>query len=124
MGKNEFLNFYSTFLKNMILSGLNHMVHTLRLPSAAAAHVLHCFKIDADMIYIDADHDYESVLRDVRLYYSLLKKNGIIFGDDYTPSWSAVMYAVDDFMKEMQLKVTINDGRWYTQKTEGDSKFL
>lgn len=71
----------------MHIEGLEEIVHTLRLPSTGAAHVLHCYKIDADIIYIDADHDYEDILRDLRLYYELLKTGGIIFGDDYVDGW-------------------------------------
>ena len=36
-----------------------------------------------DYIYIDAEHTYEAVKKDLRAWYPKLKKNGTLFGDDY-----------------------------------------
>lgn len=36
-----------------------------------------------DWIYIDADHAYRAVLRDLRLYHSKVKKDGLVFGHDF-----------------------------------------
>lgn len=36
-----------------------------------------------DMIYIDAEHTYESVIRDLELSYKKIKNNGFIMGHDY-----------------------------------------
>ena len=50
-----------------------------------------------DFIYIDADHKYESVIKDVELYLPKLKKGGIIGGHDYCPYiWPDVVRAVDE----------------------------
>ena len=37
-----------------------------------------------DFIYIDGNHSYEAVKKDLELWYPKLKKGGIIAGDDYT----------------------------------------
>ena len=60
------------------------------------------FKDNAyDFIYIDADHKYESVIKDVELYLPKLKKGGIIGGHDYCPySWPDVIKAVDESIGE------------------------
>ena len=45
-----------------------------------------------DFIYIDPDHKYESVVKDVELYLPKLKKGGIIGGHDYCLIfWSGVI---------------------------------
>ena len=36
-----------------------------------------------DYVYIDAEHTYEAVTNDLKVWYPKLKKNGILFGDDY-----------------------------------------
>tara|TARA_Y100001970_G_scaffold285539_1_gene405600 strand:- start:8662 stop:9345 length:684 start_codon:yes stop_codon:yes gene_type:complete len=36
-----------------------------------------------DYVYIDAEHTYEAVINDLKFWYPKLKKNGILFGDDY-----------------------------------------
>lgn len=37
----------------------------------------------ADFIYIDADHSYEAVKEDIESWLPILKKGGVIAGDDY-----------------------------------------
>jgi predicted O-methyltransferase YrrM len=49
-----------------------------------------------DFIYIDAEHTYESVKRDLELYLPKLKKGGIIGGHDYHEVWPGVCKAVDE----------------------------
>ena len=36
-----------------------------------------------DYIYIDAEHTYNAVTKDLEVWYPKLKKNGTLFGDDY-----------------------------------------
>ena len=36
-----------------------------------------------DIIYIDGNHEYEYVLRDLDLYYPLVKNGGVLCGDDF-----------------------------------------
>lgn len=55
-------------------------------------HILDLSSLDAasnykdnffDYVYIDAEHTYEAVSKDLNFWYPKLKKNGILFGDDY-----------------------------------------
>lgn len=51
-----------------------------------------------DFIYVDGGHDYESVHRDLTLYYPKLKRGGIISGHDYIDKYGdGVIKAVDEF---------------------------
>lgn len=38
-----------------------------------------------DFIYIDADHSYEGVIRDLEAWWPKIKKGGLFCGDDYIP---------------------------------------
>ena len=38
-----------------------------------------------DFIYIDADHSYEGVVRDIQAWWPKVKKGGLFCGDDYIP---------------------------------------
>ena len=49
-----------------------------------------------DLIYIDAQHDYESVTQDIGLWLTKLKKNGIMSGHDYNFYHKDVVRAVDE----------------------------
>lgn len=54
-----------------------------------------------DFVYIDGNHDYDYVKRDIDHYYPLVKKGGVIGGHDYLPrKVLEVCEAVNDFMSE------------------------
>ena len=53
-----------------------------------------------DFIYIDGDHSYEAVKRDIELYLPKLKKGGLIAGHDYDEKafGDTTVKAVDDVL--------------------------
>lgn len=57
-----------------------------------------------DMVYIDADHSYNSVLNDLKLSYKKVKTNGYICGHDYVPNTDAEK-AVNKFCEEYNLTI-------------------
>jgi len=65
-----------------------------------------------DFIFIDAAHDYNNVLNDLKCWFPKLKKNGIIGGHDYYFD-NEVALAVNDFFKEQ--KIEINGPCWYVK---------
>jgi hypothetical protein len=69
--------------------------------------------IPFDMIYIDAHHDYESVLHDITVSYKSWP-DATIVGDDYT--WLGVKQAVHEFANENNLEVIIIGNCWYYKK--------
>lgn len=59
-----------------------------------------------DIIYIDGDHSYEGVKKDLKISYKKIKKDGLICGHDYTDvMFRSVVMAVDEFCEEMNLKI-------------------
>jgi hypothetical protein len=55
-----------------------------------------------DWVYIDGDHTYEFVKRDLELFFGKLKPGGHLIGDDYHDGgwWAGgVKKAVDEFMR-------------------------
>jgi len=70
-----------------------------------------------DFVFIDADHTYEMVKRDIQLWLPLVKKDGIIGGHDYgfpdeAVRWGGVQKAVDEMFKPEQIKVHKRQGVW------------
>lgn len=59
-----------------------------------------------DLIYIDADHEYLSVVNDLSLSYSKIKHGGLICGHDYvSPRFDGVVRAVNEFCNEKKLEI-------------------
>lgn len=51
------------------------------------------------LLYLDAGHDYESVMSDLRAWYPKLKTGGVCAGHDYMNTAYGVRQAVNDFTK-------------------------
>jgi hypothetical protein len=56
-------------------------------------------KEQLDFVYIDGNHQYEYVKKDIALYYPLVKQGGILGGHDY-PTYPGVARAVDEFVEQ------------------------
>ena len=91
------------YVKNRFNSNKNILIH-----KGKSENILPEFEDnDFDWIYIDGNHYYDFVRKDLQICFSKVKLDGIIAGDDYT--WGKnigfpVMRAVHDFMKENNLK--------------------
>ena len=48
-----------------------------------------------DMLFIDGNHEYESVKQDLELY--TIKTTKLVTGHDYIPEWPGVIKAVNEF---------------------------
>ena len=68
-----------------------------------------------DMIYIDADHSYEGVLKDLKNAYNKIKDGGYIMGHDYEHNMHktnnsynfGVKKAVDEFCREYNQEISM-----------------
>jgi SAM-dependent methyltransferase len=58
---------------------------------------------DYDLIFLDGDHRYENVSQELKKFFALVHKGGILAGDDYT--WPSVKIAVDEFATNNQLDI-------------------
>lgn len=66
-----------------------------------------------NVVYIDADHSYESVLNDIKLYYPKVMIGGYLCGHDYSTSWPGVIKAVDEFSKSIERPIKVfKDSSW------------
>jgi hypothetical protein len=58
-----------------------------------------------DAVFIDGDHSYEAVTKDLSFWWKKLKKGGWMLGDDYDSCWPQTKKAVDDFVQKNNLKI-------------------
>lgn len=100
------LNFYKTisgdsdwayheFLHNM--EGTPNL-EIVRKASLRAAEQLAKEGRTFDMIFLDGLHDYANVLADIRAWFPLLERDGMICGDDF--QHPDVCHAVEDYFKQ------------------------
>jgi len=111
--------------------------HMIRMDSTVAANMFPDEYFD--FIFIDADHSYEAVVKDLEVWWPKIKKGGLFCGDDYIPDdgdiWLinhdtdtqeyagkfGVRRAVNEFAQQQELKIysTTDEPywkQWYTFK--------
>jgi predicted O-methyltransferase YrrM len=70
---------------------------------------------DVDFVYIDGNHEYEYVKRDMENYFKKLKKGGVLAGHDIA-SFPGVGEALVEFCSERKIKPRITVTDWWVVK--------
>lgn len=108
---------YWQFMANCMLSGLKDRIVPLPQTSANAALILKRQRIRADLVHIDAAHEFDSVLADIRAYFwHVLRPGGLMIGDDY--NWDGVKRAVDQFTRNNHLTLETDGPKWMLRKPD------
>jgi cephalosporin hydroxylase len=101
---------YDTFITNM--KPVQEWYTPYRMESLQAVKLYQPASLD--FVFIDAAHDYQSVLADIQAWFPKVK--GSIAGHDY--SWSEeVKQAVHDFFDPLGLEVRETEGCWVVYKS-------
>jgi hypothetical protein len=69
-----------------------------------------------DFVYIDGNHDYEPVKKDIELYFPKVKSGGIIGGHDFDGYYPGVCQAVLEFAAKEGLKLRSFNNDWWVVK--------
>ena len=107
---------YYSFLSNMVHLGLQDYIIPFPAPSRMAATIMSDLKVLADLIHIDAAHEYDDIREDIRLWWPLVAPGGVLLGDDFNPVWPGVVRAAKEFAKENHLKLIVHDSKWAVVK--------
>jgi predicted O-methyltransferase YrrM len=107
---------YQQFLSNIYNSGLSDYVVPVPQLSLTAAQILKQNNITAQIIHIDAAHEYDTVRADVEAYWEILDDGGYMVGDDYDPSWPGVVKAADEFANKVERNIQVSGPKWIIQK--------
>ena len=91
-----FPRLFEAFRSNVIREGFQDYITPFPVASKTAAEIFKSYGYTADLIHIDASHDYESVLQNLRDWWPVVSPGGFIYGDDYS-SCPEVRAAVDEF---------------------------
>jgi len=77
-------------------------VALVKMPSVTFLADLPCDSLD--VVYLDADHSYESISQELALSRHKVKPGGFICGHDYVTQWG-VKRAVDEFCEREGLEI-------------------
>lgn len=111
---------YYTFLNNVVLEKCEDVIVPFPGTSENAYQVFRNLNIIADLIYVDAAHEYEPALRDIRSYWQLLSDQGILCGDDYI-TFPGVTQAVNEFAAHIGYRILAQGSTFVCPK--GDYNF-
>lgn len=121
--QNENLTLFDAFKFHLKGCDVEDYVIPLQTTSLKAAEQFEDNSLD--FVHIDASHDYENVLADIKAWYPKVKPGGFITGDDYVPCWGGVIKAVKEYFTDKSVLLlnrqepTLNKV-WLYQK-EGNS---
>jgi hypothetical protein len=90
-----------------------HKVEFIRKTSIDAAQDI---PGNLDFIYIDGNHEYEAVKKDIEVYYPKVKQGGIIGGHDFWASETGVCKAVLEFASANNLRLSGKFTDWWIIK--------
>ncbi|KAL2336255.1 hypothetical protein Fmac_010701 [Flemingia macrophylla] len=105
---------YYQFLQNVITFNHTEMVLPIPFSSGSTLMLLCEWGVTADLIEIDAGHDFLSAWADINRGFRILRPGGVIFGHDYFTAADnrGVRRAVDLFAKVNNLKITVDGQHW------------
>ena len=63
-----------------------------------------------DFVFLDAQHDYESIKQDIKLWSPKVKRGGLLSGHDHDDKFPGVVRAVGELVKDRNLAA---NGVWY-----------
>lgn len=99
---------YQLFLSNIKHANLTEKIIPIRMESTEASIALN---VKADLIYLDASHDTDSVIDDIMNWHPHLNKGGLLCGDDWT--WESVKAAVIHCSGVLNKKFNAEGNFWW-----------
>jgi predicted O-methyltransferase YrrM len=95
---------YYTFLANVVRNEVADYIVPLPMTSESAVVALERLRLQADIVHVDAAHEYKPALRDFEAYWGLLSERGVLVGDDYLAKRS-VTRAAEEFAARVDRKI-------------------
>lgn len=71
---------------------------------------------EVDFVFIDGNHEYAYVMKDLELYWPKIKSGGFLCGHDYSGGHPGVTKAVDEFFGALSLPVEEHQYCWLVHK--------
>jgi hypothetical protein len=103
------------FIRNVRQAGVEDLIYPLKMPSEQAASLFEDGTLD--FVFLDADHSYEAVRRDLEAWFPKVKRRGILGGHDYLHAdFPGVRRAADEFFMEQELPLQVHGSSFLVTK--------
>lgn len=110
----EKLNQVNTYVMPYFVQNLKDHIEANRVVPVREFSYRFSLPHRVDMVFIDGDHRYETVVKDIKKAYELLREGGLICGHDYDhPAWPGVRQAVTEWVGPVEVTGTI----WHALKS-------
>jgi hypothetical protein len=109
MKQDGYPSIFKTFADNIRKNKLQNKVIPITIDCNQGYKILAKSGIKADIVYIDAAHDYDAVMNDLVNCYHLLNDMGHLCGDDYGAD---VRKAVDDFCRINRFRLVSKENQF------------
>jgi predicted O-methyltransferase YrrM len=104
-------NLFEIFSKNM--EPVKEKYTAYKLASKEASELYSNKSLD--FVFIDANHNYEFVYEDIKIWLPKIKSGGILAGHDYNhPVWPGVKKAVDELLGPDNIYITCEYNEYKT----------
>lgn len=88
--------------KSRLLSNTKEWgVEFIHAPSVHAAKLFDDNSLD--LVFLDGDHTYKSVVQDIVAWFPKIKENGILAGHDYDDFWPGVKQGVNEALSPIRI---------------------
>jgi len=103
---------------NLAINQVRDNIITIKKDTALSANDFENNSVD--FCFLDASHDYQSAIQDLKAWYPKIKKGGIISGHDYDKHHKeGIINAVDDFMEGKNVEIYPKTAVWMHKKGGG-----
>jgi Methyltransferase domain len=114
---NGFPMLYFQFISNVLHRRVDDIITPFPITSIGAANFFRNHELAPELIYIDGDHEYESVILDLRAWLPLLAPGGLLIGDDF--GWPGVKKAVEEVVSEGKWVAEIDGNKFVMRPRPG-----
>ena len=101
---------WERFIGNVLRRQNQDRIYPLPLNASAAAALFLDMDVKADLIFIDAGHEYDDISADIDDYYDLLEVDGVMFGDNF--HYPPIRRAVYEFSSHKGLRIANKGNKW------------
>lgn len=90
----------------------------IKMKSDEAITISNLIQDNLDFVYIDGNHAYEYVKKDIELYYPKMRQGGVLGGDNFETEFHGVPRAVLEFVDKIGLTLYGAEKDWWVVKGE------